>query len=70
MKPLQAVASTGAAVATLGLAVLAKGIYDRITAEENLCTSVLAKAEGVVPGQSTSREEREEEFLRAVWTAP
>jgi uncharacterized protein involved in outer membrane biogenesis len=51
VKPLEAVASTGAAVATLGLTVLAKGFYDRITAEKNECASALKKARGAVPGR-------------------
>jgi uncharacterized protein involved in outer membrane biogenesis len=50
MKPLEAVASTGAAVATLGLTVLAKGLYDRITSEKNVCVGALVKARGAVPG--------------------
>jgi uncharacterized protein involved in outer membrane biogenesis len=49
VKPLEAVASTGAAVATLGLTVLAKGFYDRITAEKNECAAALVKAKGAVP---------------------
>ena len=49
MKPLEAVASTGAAVATLGLTVLAKGFYDRITSEKNVCVDALVKAKGAIP---------------------
>ena len=37
LKGAQAVASTGVAVATLGLSVLAKGMLDRITAEKKVC---------------------------------
>jgi len=44
VKPLEAVVSTGAAVVTLGLTVLAKGFYDRITSEKNVCVDALAKA--------------------------
>ena len=51
VKPLEAVASTGAAVATVGLTVLAKGLYDRITAEKSVCVDALVKSESVVPGQ-------------------
>jgi uncharacterized protein involved in outer membrane biogenesis len=43
VKPVQAVASTGAAVATLGLTVLARGFYDRITAERNVCLDALVQ---------------------------
>ncbi len=49
MKPLEAAASTGAAVATLGLTVLLQGLYDRITAEKNVCADALVKAAGAVP---------------------
>jgi hypothetical protein len=42
-KPLSAVASTGAAVATLGLTILSRGIYNRITAEKKVCVDALAK---------------------------
>jgi len=43
VKPLDAAVSTGAAVATLGLSILAQGLYDRITAEENVCINALVK---------------------------
>jgi hypothetical protein len=43
VKPLEAVASTGAAVATMGLTILAKGVYDRITAEKKVCVDKLVK---------------------------
>jgi hypothetical protein len=43
MKPLEAAASTGAAVATMGLTILLKGFYDRITAEQNVCVNSLMK---------------------------
>jgi uncharacterized protein involved in outer membrane biogenesis len=45
MKPLEAVATTGVAVATAGLSVLAKGLWDRITAEANVCAQALKKIE-------------------------
>jgi uncharacterized protein involved in outer membrane biogenesis len=44
LKPLEAAASTGAAVATAGLTLLLRGIYDRITAEKKVCVDALAKA--------------------------
>ena len=44
MKPVQAIASTGAAVATAGLTILFKGVYDRITAEQKVCVKALMKA--------------------------
>jgi hypothetical protein len=44
LKPVQAAVSTGAAVATAGLTLLFRGIYDRITAEKKVCANALAKA--------------------------
>jgi len=44
VKPLEAVASTGAAVVTAGLTILFRGLYDRITAEKKVCVQALAKA--------------------------
>jgi AsmA family protein len=44
-KPLEAVASTGAAVATAGLTLLFRGIYDRVTAEKKVCVKALEDAE-------------------------
>ncbi len=43
LKKLQAVASTSAAVATLGLSFVAKGMYDRVTAEKKVCQEALEK---------------------------
>jgi len=45
MKPLDALATTGAAVATAGLALLARGMWDRITAEQNACAHAVKKME-------------------------
>ncbi len=44
LDPLKAVTSTGAAVATAGLTILSKGLYNRITAEKKVCVEALAKA--------------------------
>jgi len=41
VKPMEAVAQTGAAVATLGLSLVAKGMYDRVTAEKKVCKKAL-----------------------------
>jgi len=41
VKPMQAVASTGVAVATMGLSLVAKGMYDRVTAEKKVCKNAL-----------------------------
>jgi uncharacterized protein involved in outer membrane biogenesis len=43
LKELQAVTSTGAAVATLGLSFVAKGMYDRVSAEKKVCKKALEK---------------------------
>jgi hypothetical protein len=45
MKPLEAMTSTGIAVATGGISILAKGLFDRITAEQKVCEQALKKAE-------------------------
>ncbi len=41
VKPLEAVVTTGVAVATAGLSILAKGLADRMTAEIDVCTQTL-----------------------------
>ncbi len=41
LKGAEAVASTGVAVATLGLSLVAKGMLDRITAEKKVCKQAL-----------------------------
>jgi len=41
LKGMEAVASTGVAVATLGLSLVAKGMLDRITAEKKVCKQAL-----------------------------
>jgi uncharacterized protein involved in outer membrane biogenesis len=41
LKGVEAVASTGVAVATLGLSLVAKGMLDRITAEKKVCKQAL-----------------------------
>jgi hypothetical protein len=48
LKPLDAVVSTGAAVATAGLSLLARGFYDRVTAEKKVCKNAIKRAERVV----------------------
>jgi hypothetical protein len=44
MKPIQAAASTGLAVATGGLSLLGQGLLDRITAEQKVCEQALKRA--------------------------
>jgi uncharacterized protein involved in outer membrane biogenesis len=41
LKEAEAVVSTGAAVATMGLSLVAKGMYDRVTAEKKVCKKAL-----------------------------
>ena len=48
-KPLDAAVSTGAAVATMGLTILAQGLYDRITSEENVCINKLVEGAPTAP---------------------
>ena len=48
-KPLDAAVSTGAAVATMGLTILAQGLYDRVTAEENVCINKLVEGAPTAP---------------------
>jgi hypothetical protein len=45
IKALEAVTSTGAAVATFGLSILARGMYDRLSAERQVCTRALKRIE-------------------------
>ncbi len=45
MKPLEATASTGLAVVTGGLSLLAKGLLDRVTAEQDVCRQAINQAE-------------------------
>lgn len=44
IKPLQSVTATGAAVATVGLSILARGLWDRATAERKVCAHALKEA--------------------------
>jgi hypothetical protein len=41
IKPLEAVTSTGVAVATAGLSIVARGFWDRATAERKVCAQAL-----------------------------
>ncbi len=43
MKPAQAVASTGLAVATMGISLVAKGMADRVTADKKVCEQAMKK---------------------------
>ena len=54
-KPLQAAASTGAAVATAGLTILFRGVYDRITAEKKVCVKALEEARRQAEARETGK---------------
>jgi uncharacterized protein involved in outer membrane biogenesis len=41
LKPLEAMTSTGVAVATMGISLVAKGLFDRVTAEKKVCKKAL-----------------------------
>jgi uncharacterized protein involved in outer membrane biogenesis len=43
LKGMEAVASTGVAVASLGLSLVAQGMLDRVTAEKKVCSQALKK---------------------------
>jgi uncharacterized protein involved in outer membrane biogenesis len=52
LKPLEAVTSTGVAVATAGISLVAKGMFDRITAEKKVCKKALEEIEARTRGSS------------------
>jgi uncharacterized protein involved in outer membrane biogenesis len=52
VKPAQAVASTGLAVATMGISLVGKGLFDRVTAEKKVCERAMKQ----VAEQSTPQE--------------
>jgi len=51
LKGVEAVASTSAAVATLGLSLVAKGMFDRVTAEKKVCEKALEQIGRNSPGE-------------------
>jgi hypothetical protein len=56
MKPIEALATTGVAVATMGISIAAKGLFDRVTAEKNVCEHAIRQAEQQLhPQQSTMK---------------
>jgi hypothetical protein len=50
LKEAEAVVSTGAAVATMGLSLVAKGMFDRVTAEKKVCKKALEEIEARASG--------------------
>ncbi len=47
LKPIEAAASTGVAVATMGISLVAKGMLDRVTAEKKVCKKALEEIEEI-----------------------
>jgi uncharacterized protein involved in outer membrane biogenesis len=45
VKPLEATVQTGAAVATMGLSLVAQGLWDRMTSERKVCERAIEEAE-------------------------
>ena len=50
LQPLQAATTTGIAVATGGLSLLGRGLWDRVTAEKKVCAKALKQFEDRVSG--------------------
>ncbi|MEE4273072.1 MAG: AsmA-like C-terminal region-containing protein [Thermoanaerobaculales bacterium] len=47
VKPLEAAATTGVAVATMGISLVARGLWDRVTAEKKVCRRALKRVEAM-----------------------
>jgi hypothetical protein len=58
LKEAEAVVSTGAAVATMGLSLVAKGMYDRVTAEKKVCKRALEEIDARSHGKSGPSERK------------
>ena len=58
VKPAQAMFSTGIAVATAGLSLLGKGLYDRVTSEGKVCEKGLEEAQRRLRGEAPHRRFR------------
>jgi len=58
LKETEAVVSTGAAVATMGLSLVAKGMYDRVTAEKKVCKKALEEIESMARDRDASSSEK------------
>ena len=58
---MQALASTGAAVATLGITWVAKGMLDRATADKKVCTKAL---------EEIAKADKAELRRRGQWAGP
>jgi hypothetical protein len=53
LKPLQALTSTAAAVATAGATTLARGMWDRITADRKVCAHAMKEAKRRIERRET-----------------
>ena len=59
IKPLEAMATTGVAVVTMGISVVARGLFDRVTAEKKVCEKAMRQAEQqLIPEQTTKKRQR------------
>ena len=65
MKGMEAVASTGVAVATMGISLVAKGFLDRITAEKKVCKKALEEI-GRQVGRFLQEVEKETPLARVI----
>jgi hypothetical protein len=58
MKPAEALATTGVAVATMGISLLAKGLFDRVTAEKKVCEQAMRQAQEQLHPKQTKRKSK------------
>ena len=58
LKSLEAITSTGVAVATMGVSLVAKGMLDRITAEKKVCKRALEEI-GLRSGSPARKPKKE-----------
>lgn len=58
LKEAEAVVSTGAAVATMGISMVAKGLFDRVTAGRKVCTRALREIEELTRGVDAASERK------------
>ena len=58
VKPVEAITSTGMAVATGGLVLLGRGLWDRISSEKDVCAKGLSEAGRRMRGEEPKRRRR------------
>jgi len=56
IKPVHAVTAAGVAVATVGISILARGLWDRVTAEQQVCTSASRQVERLKQKRQTRKD--------------